>query len=205
MYDIDRAFARRFLVKKASKLLDVGSGTGDFIAGFDGGAIELHAVEIDAAAREACKRIHPSLQLYSELAAIPDDIQFDAVFFRGTLQYMPNLRWVADYCMRHVRSDGYLFVLATPNAESLLAELQREQWVLANNIEHRYWFTRTHLLSLFGEAFRIRGYDFPYLGTPYENYSADIIKVLAMIDDPGARNVRVPFFGSMMNVALERI
>ena len=61
---------------------------------------------------------------------------------------------------------GRIFVLATPNAESLLAELQREYWVLANKIPDRYWFTRRHVTQLFGENFTLTGYDFPYMGTP---------------------------------------
>jgi hypothetical protein len=48
-------------------------------------------------------------------------------------------------------------------------------------------------------------YDLPYLGTPYEDYGNDLRKVLAMIDSPQARTGAVPFFGSVMNVVLERI
>ena len=59
--------------------------------------------------------------------------------------------------------------------------MQREQWVLANKAEHRYWFTRRHLLRLFGDGFRLVAYDLPYLGTPYEDYSNDLGKVLAMM------------------------
>ena len=53
-------------------------------------------------------------------------------------------------------------------------------------------------------AFSLLAYDLPYLGTPYEDYSNDLRKVLAMIDNPQARAERVPFFGSMMNVVLEK-
>jgi SAM-dependent methyltransferase len=203
MYAIDGAFARRYLRPGDARLLDVGSGTGDFVAQFSD-ALELHGVEVDAAARAACARAHPALRLYPDLAAIPQSVAFDAIVFRGTLQYMPDLPAVAAWCSERLRSGGRLFILATPNAESLLAQMQREQWVLANKAEHRYWFTRRHLLRLFGEGFRLVAYDLPYLGTPYEDYSNDLRKVLAMIDNPQARAERVPFFGSMMNVVLEK-
>jgi hypothetical protein len=71
-------------------------------------------------------------------------------------------------------------------------------------VEHRYWFTRRHLLRLFGDRFSLVAYDFPYLGTPYEDYSSDLEKILAMIDNPPVGAEAVPFFGSMMNVILKR-
>jgi SAM-dependent methyltransferase/rubredoxin len=203
MYAIDAAFARRYLRPGDARLLDVGSGTGDFAAQFSD-ALELHGVEVDAAARAACIGAHPALRLYADLEAIPQSIAFDAIIFRGTLQYMPDLSAVAAWCSKRLCSGGRLFILATPNAESILAQMQREQWVLANKAEHRYWFTRRHLLRLFGDGFRLVTYDLPYLGTPYEDYSNDLRKVIAMIENPQARADRVPFFGSMMNVVLEK-
>jgi SAM-dependent methyltransferase len=204
MYAIDCTFTRRYLRPDDAQLLDVGSGTGDFVAQFEG-KFELHGVEVDAAARAACARAHPALRLYADLAAIPQSIAIDAIVFRGTLQYMPDLHGVAAWCSNRLRSGGRLFILATPNAESILAQMQREQWVLANKVEHRYWFTRRHLLRLFGDGFRLVVYDLPYLGTPYEDYSNDLRKVLAMIENPQVLAERVPFFGSMMNVVLEKI
>jgi SAM-dependent methyltransferase len=203
MYAIDGAFARRFLRPSDARMLDVGSGTGDFAAQFSD-ALELHGVEVDAAARAACARAHPALRLYADLEAIPQSIAFDALVFRGTLQYMPDLPAVAAWCSERLRSGGRLFILATPNAESILAQMQRELWVLANKAEHRYWFTRRHLLRLFGDGFRLVAYDLPYLGTPYEDYSNDLRKVIAMIENPQARADHMPFFGSMMNVVLEK-
>jgi SAM-dependent methyltransferase len=204
MYAIDGAFVHRYLRPGGARLLDVGSGTGDFVAQFSG-ELELHGVEVDAAARAACARAHSALRLYADLAAIPHGIAFDAVVFRGTLQYMPDLHGVAAWCSDHLRSGGRLFILATPNAESILAQMQREQWVLANKVEHRYWFTRRHLLRLFGEGFSLVAYDLPYLDTPYEDYGNDLLKVLAMIENPQALADGVPFFGSVMNVVLEKI
>ena len=203
MHKIDGAFARRYLRPSDARLLDVGSGNGDFVAQFSD-ALELHGVEVDAAARAVCSRAHHALRLYADLRAIPQSIAFDAIVFRGTLQYMPDLHTVASWCSERLRTGGRLFILATPNAESILAQMQREQWVLANKAEHRCWFTRRHLLRLFGDGFRLLAYDLPYLGTPYEDYSNDLRKVLAMIDNPQALAERVPFFGSMMNVVLEK-
>jgi SAM-dependent methyltransferase len=203
MYKIDGAFVRRHLRPSNARLLDVGSGTGDFVAQF-AGELELHGVEVDATARAACARAHPTLRLYADLSAIPESITFDAIVFRGTLQYMPDLHAMAAWCSERLRSGGRLFILATPNAESILAQIQRERWVLANKVEHRYWFTRRHLMRLFGDGFSLVAYDLPYLGTPYEDYSSDLRKVLAMIESPKARTDRVPFFGSVMNVVLEK-
>jgi SAM-dependent methyltransferase len=204
MYQCDAAFARRFLRPGDTRMLDVGSGTGDFSAQFADG-LEVHAVEVDGAARAACAVTHPALRLYPSLHEIASDAAFDAIVFRGTLQYMPDARNVAGWCSEHLAAGGRVFVLATPNAESILAQLQREKWVLANNLEHRYWFTRRHLIRLFGSRFDLLAFDLPYLGTPYENYSEDVGKVLAMIESPAARDVPVAFFGSMMNLVFEKV
>jgi SAM-dependent methyltransferase len=203
MYQLDAAYVRRFLQPGDTRILDVGSGTGDFAAQFLD-RCEVHAVEVDGAARMACAEGHAALRLYPSLESIPHDTLFDAILFRGTLQYMPDLRNVANWCGDRLGDGGRLFVLATPNAESILAQLQREHWVLAGKMEHRYWFTRRHLMRLFGDRFTLVAYDLPYLGTPYENYSDDLCKVVAMIESPAARSERVPFFGSMMNVVLRK-
>jgi SAM-dependent methyltransferase len=204
MYQRDAAFARRFLRSGDARMLDVGSGTGDFSAQFADG-LEVHAVEVDGTARAACAITHPALRLYPDLHAVPRDVAFDAIFFRGSLQYMPDVRDVAHWCSERLSVGGRVFVLATPNAESILAQLQREQWTLANNLEHRYWFTRRHLMRLFGGRFDLLAFDLPYLGTPYENYSDDVDKVLAMIESHAARDVPVAFFGSMMNLVFEKV
>jgi len=203
MYKLDAAYVRRFLHPGDVRILDVGSGTGDFSAQFLD-RCEVHAVEVDGAARAACAQAHPALRLYPSLEGIPQGATFDAILFRGTLQYMPDLRNVANWCGARLGKGGGLFVLATPNAESILAQLQREHWVLANKVEHRYWFTRCHLMQLFGDRFALVAYDLPYLGTPYENYSNDLRKVVAMIESPAARAERVPFFGSMMNLVFKK-
>ena len=203
MYAIDGAFVRRHLGPGDARMLDIGSGTGEFAAQF-AGEFELHGIEVDSAARAACARAYPAFRLYAEATAIPGSIAFDAIIFRGTLQYMPDLHAMAAWCAERLRPGGHLFILATPNAESLLAQMQREQWVLANKAEHRYWFTRGHLLRLFGDGFRLIAYDLPYLGTPYEDYGNDLRKMLAMIESQQARTEAVPFFGSVMNVVLKR-
>ena len=203
MYEMDAAFVRRFIRTSAARVLDIGSGTGDFLVQF-ADKFELHGVEVDSAARAACVRTYPSLLLYSSLETIPSSITFDAIFFRGTLQCMPDLHAVAAWCSGRVGDGGHLFALATPNAESMLAQLQRERWVLANKAENRYWFTRRHIIKLFGNDFDLIAFDFPYLGTPYEDYSNDLSRILAMIDNPRVGAEAVPFFGSMMNVVLKR-
>ena len=60
-YEMDASYVRRFLRPGAARLLDIGSGTGDFLVQFVD-EFELHGVEIvDSAARAASVRAHPSL------------------------------------------------------------------------------------------------------------------------------------------------
>ena len=101
-----------------------------------------------------------------------------------------------------IKPDGWLFLLQTPNVESPAAVLQREKWGLHNKWEHLYTFSLKTLAALFSD-FEIFYYDFPYVGTPYENQPEDLQRFIAVCRDPDA-SARFPFWGSMMNVALRR-
>ncbi|HWO06972.1 MAG TPA: class I SAM-dependent methyltransferase [Candidatus Paceibacterota bacterium] len=199
MYRQDYAYVRRFLPQRGL-LLDFGSGTGEFSGLFED--CEVHGIEVDDAARAHAAIRFPALQMHANAASAPHG-PYDAIVFRGTLQYAPDLRAIVDLCTERTRTGSLIFILATPNAESLLAQTQKEYWALANAYEHRYWLSVPHLQRLFGDSFELRDRDFPYLNTPYERYTDDLKKVLAIARGENVKE-KFPFFGSMMNVVFQR-
>ena len=203
MYALDYEFSSRFLRDSDGRVLDVGCGEGHFLEYF--AKFRRFGVEIDRTALTGARRRQASTSFYESLSAVDEGAVFDLIIFRGTLQYMPDLSTVRDFCARHLDPGGRVLVLATPNADSLLAQLQREHWVLFARLEHRYCFGISQVQRLFGAEFRLLQYDLPYLGTPYENYLEDYRNVLTLFSEPDRLRKRIPFFGSVINIALERI
>jgi SAM-dependent methyltransferase len=200
MYEKDYSYVHPFIRVDDLRILDIGCGGGGFLSRFDR-HLEKYGIEIDAAAPS--KEL-ADIEVYSSLAAVPSGKLFDIVIFRGTLQYQVDLLKIRMFLDQRLASHGRIFILAAPNADSLLCNLQREHWALFNAIEHRYCFGLEQIRRLL-PGYRVLDYDMPYLGTPYENYQGDLVKVLRMIDDEAARTERVPFFGSIINIILEKI
>ncbi len=203
MYALDYAFVKRFLPISCTEVLDVGCGEGDFLGHLED-SVRLYGIEVDSRARTRAAAAHPSALFYDSFVSVPPGQLFDAIVFRGTLQYMPNLEATRDFCLSHLKPGGVLFILALPNADSLLARLQREHWALFNRIEHRYYFGFKQLERLFGPHLSMVAYDLPYLGTPYENYREDYQRVVSMCTEPEARKKKVPFFGSIVNAVFTK-
>ncbi len=201
MYELDAAYAKRF-IKDGSVVLDIGCGEGNFLEYFP--QMRRYGVEVDRQALEVGRDKLPEISFFESIEALPSELRFDAILFRGTIQYMPDLERISAFCNERLVSGGRIIVLATPNLDSLLAQLQREHWVFFDKIEHRHTFGISQLKRLFGDDFAMEEYDLPYLGTPYERYEEDYKKVVAMYDDPEARKRRVPFIGSMLRMVLRK-
>ena len=206
MYLIDVEYTKNFISSNHSTLIDIGCGEGDFLAKFQSNH-ERFGIEIDSVAIKRAQFKHPSIKFFNSLKQASNYIlkDIDVALFRGTIQYMTNLHSVAEFCRTRIRSGGLVILLATPNADSLLAQILREDWGLYNSIEHRYCFGVKQLQLLFGNEFKLIDYDLPYFRTPYENYIDDLSKVCSLISDPTITvKQSIPFFGSMMNIVLER-
>lgn len=201
MYTQDYAFVQRFLPASYGDVLDIGCGEGSFLNYF-ASSVRKHGIEVDSHARAVA--VHRGVLVYDSIARIPPAQLFDVIVFRGTLQYMPDLNEVRDFCHKHLALEGTVFVLATPNADSLLARIQREHWALFNHEGERYYFGFSQLERLFEPDLKMIAYDLPYLGTPYENYREDYQQVVRMCTDPEARKKKVPFFGSILNAVFQK-
>lgn len=210
MYLLDAAYTGRFIGKDQKSILDIGCGEGDFLSFFDH-KMEKYGIEIDATAGNKAREKYPDVNFFRTLENFSSlvDRDLDIILFRGTIQYMTDIKGVAAFCDKHTRTGSKVIILATPNADSLLAQIQKEHWGLFNRVEHKYCFGMKQINLLFGNNFRQLDYDLPYLGTPYENYLEDLQKVIKLFECAESNSELVktsfPFFGSMMSVVLEKM
>jgi SAM-dependent methyltransferase len=203
MYRLDSKFISQRLDHKAPAVIDVGCGNGEFLSNYVVARQKI-GIEVDSRARLAGMARNKQVDFYSDMASIsskkPNKV--DAILFRGTLQYMENLHGVREFCLQHLNPNGMIFVLALPNRDSVLCEVARENWGLYNRLEHRNLFGLHQVLKMFGNNFELESFDFPYLGTPYENYSLDSLKLKKLLKTPSTGDGKFPYFGSMINIAL---
>ncbi len=199
MYKMDRSFVEMFIHN--GSVLDYGGSSGDFVASLSP-SIRKFVFDIDEAALNVGRQRHQEVKFYHDLSELNDGQLFDALIFRGTLQYQRDLKKIVEFCHLHLKEKGYLIFLATPNADGPAARLQRESWVLFNCFEHLYYFTVDTVSTLFSDFDRVY-FDFPYIGTPYENRSNDLDKFIALCRDE-EHQAHFPFWGSMMNVVLRK-
>lgn len=149
--------------------------------------LEKYGIEIDLEAVNYAKKTYSKfreniLNCSIENAPFSNNF-FDAIVMRGTIEHMLDplnaIKKVSDM----LKSQGLFFICATPNGESFSADLYRDQWTLFHPVQHIWHFSRKNL-KLIAEkfGFQLFAWDFPYLGTPYENVKENIKDVLDAIE-----------------------
>jgi SAM-dependent methyltransferase len=192
MYELDSKLIQLFV--KSGKILDYGCGAGEFLDilpstfnkyGFD--------VDLNAVAEATTK--YEAINFLTDINSL--ETKFDAIIFRGTLQYQRDLTVCKRFIDEHLNPNGLLILLATPNVESPVAEILRDDWGLFNQYEHLYYFSISVLRDMF-KNMELKYYDFPYVGTPYENIQSDLESFKSLLQLGSTKTF--PFWGSMMNL-----
>ena len=203
-YVIDAEFLHQCMT--TGKILDVGCSGGFFLSVLSDG-FKKHGIEIDP---EAAKFARSKFDLDVRTATLPDDPfesgSFDLVSFRGVIEHIYDPAAALARATELLRPGGRVFMSATPNLNSLCADVYREKWNLWHPIQHINIFSVETLHSLLGrDRFEIEAVDYPYLGTPYESAAEDYQRVVTDIpellrDREGFTGKSPPFWGNMMNV-----
>ena len=197
MYKLDYDFLLSEIKENHNSILDIGGGTGEFINLFESKK-NKYIVEVDQESRINAQKNNEDISFYSSIHEVPCDVFFDVIVFRGTLQYMTDLKFTASFIYSRLNRNGLVIFLQIPNSHSLLAQLQREEWTLFNRIEHRYYFYLDIIGKFLGSEFNLIKWDFPYLNTPYANHNSDLKSIMSLINEKEVKN-KFPFFGSMLN------
>jgi SAM-dependent methyltransferase len=153
---------------RRGRLLDVGSGNGEFLATMRDLGWEVVGLEPDYAAAAAARRDHGLDVILGTLeGATLDEASFDAVTLSHVIEHVPDPVQTIRECYRLLRRGGVLVVL-TPNIASLCHRVFGADWRGLEPPRHLFLFspeTMRRCASAAGfSAVRIRT---PARGTPY--------------------------------------
>jgi SAM-dependent methyltransferase len=125
--------------KKNGMLVDIGCGTGSFLAVAKARGWDVLGVEIDADARKICATSGVSTISPTALHTIPDR-SADAVTLWHALEHIHDLRGTLQHCKRILKPNGILIV-AVPNISSPEAKMYGTTWAGIEVPIHLYHFT----------------------------------------------------------------
>ena len=87
----------------------------------------------------------------------------------------------------------------------LCADIYRENWALFHPVQHLWHFSPDNLAILF-EKYGLKPVwkDLQYLGTPYAQPKADLMKIADKIENPDSQEISPPFFENMMSLVFQK-
>jgi len=197
MYQQEFARLKKYFdVHKGGNVLDIGCGTGDFLALF-GTGWKKYGTEISDFTRK----------IAGEKGIITDfelkDGFFDLIIFRGTIQHIPDPICRIGECYYWLKKGGGLVFLATPNTNSIYYKLFNTLPMLVEKYNFLLPSDKMlkQILSNFG--FEIKGFEYPYRNTPYARPARDLfsffLKLLRI-----RRNIKFPFYRNMMECYVQK-
>lgn len=177
------------------RVLDVGCSTGEFLATIHWEGTR-YGMEVSDYAIDIAKTngVHFDKDLFSETDF------FDLIIFRGTIQHLDRPFEYMHACRKALKPGGYVFFLATPNANSIFYKIWNTLPFL--DAERNFFIPSDIVLS---DTMRNFGFsrvaiEYPYISSVYSSPVQDHLKFIAKLC--GA-NVNFPFWRSMMNVAFQ--
>lgn len=205
MYKLDYNFINNYI--KEGKVLDVGCGKGDFLAFFEQDGFIAEGVEFGKEAAIEANKSHKVY--YGEFPKINFDKTYNLIVFRGVLQYVPDAKTYLDKAISLLANNGYIFITAQPNMDSLCFKLFKEKFTQPISGTDYIGYTE----RIFTDYFENKGVEkvsekYFYEETPYANLEDDILKVAKAIEYK--RNgkkidfISPPFYGNMMSLVYRK-
>jgi 2-polyprenyl-3-methyl-5-hydroxy-6-metoxy-1,4-benzoquinol methylase len=150
-YKIARKFAlrgKRKLIEKHSErktLLDIGCGTGHFMASCKANNWKVMGVEPNDIAREQAIQ-NTTAKIYKELSDVGDE-QFDTITMWHVLEHLPDLDKTITILKRLITTNGTI-IIAVPNFETYEENKFKEYWAAYDVPRHLYHFNKTSIKTL---------------------------------------------------------
>ena len=129
------------------RILDIGAGTGDFLARAEKKGWEISGVEPSAGARELASK--KGILLADNSEGFPSD-SFDVITLWHVLEHVPNLEKQIQELDRLLKKDGILIV-AVPNFKSFDAYKYKNEWAGFDVPRHLWHFSRNSIERIFTE------------------------------------------------------
>lgn len=125
---------------RKGQLLDIGAGTGAFVAYMQSEGWGVTGLEPDETARERARLDHHvELQEMDRLSSLPPD-SFDAITLWHVMEHVHALHPYVEHLKKLVRRSGRIFI-AVPNYTSFDAGVYKEAWAAYDVPRHLYHFS----------------------------------------------------------------
>ncbi|OIP52117.1 MAG: methyltransferase [Flavobacteriaceae bacterium CG2_30_34_30] len=129
------------------KLLDIGSGTGEFLLTAKQKKWEVHGVEPNEGARKLSEK--KGITVLKELHQVTQN-NFDVITLWHVLEHVPNLETYILQISKLLKPTGTLIV-ALPNFKSWDAKHYQKFWAAYDVPRHLWHFSKTAIQTLFSE------------------------------------------------------
>ena len=154
LFDKAYQFAKRFMTKRKQKMvlkfhssgriLDIGTGTGDFLKSFDPKRWEKYAIEPNEDLHQRLKE--NNISLLDGVDKIKNH-KFDVITLWHALEHIPNLEETLQSIRESLTPNGIL-VIAVPNYKSFDAKFYKSFWAAWDVPRHVWHFSKQGLISL---------------------------------------------------------
>lgn len=144
--------AKRKLIEKTTRkssgtLLDIGAGTGSFVAAMQDAGWQVLGMEPDDSARAKALEKHSIILQNPTFLFELEDKRFDVITLWHVLEHIHRLQDYIQVFHRTLKDDGYL-IIAVPNYTSNDAQHYKEQWAAYDVPRHLYHFSPKSMQKL---------------------------------------------------------
>ncbi len=198
-------YQEKSFIEKYSSLneivLDVGCSTGEFLENIKWAGMK-YGIEIsDEAAKKASDR---GIEMVSDYSV---ENSLDVVIYRGTIQHLDSPFRSLEKAAQTLKVGGKLFIIATPNINSLYYRIFRT--LPALDKERNFYLPSDLSLVNICKIYKLDliSVEYPYIKSPYSRPFYDfynfMLKLLLSIFNRG-NNIETPFYKNMMNMVFEK-
>ena len=132
------------LIPMKGTVLDIGSGTGDFLMTAKNYGWNIKGLEPNSKAKQIA--ISKGVVFEDSLENIADD-SIDVITMWHVLEHVPNIEEQFTQLKRIVKTNGYI-VIAVPNYKSFDAKYYKSSWAAYDVPRHLWHFSRTAIQKL---------------------------------------------------------
>ena len=146
---------RGTIIKKGKKLLDVGSGSGQFLYEMKRKGLEVYGIEPGEFDKENAKKEKLNIKQTTLKNAKFKDETFDIVTMNHVLEHVNNPKETLKEIHRILKKNG-LFIVAVPNYNSLAYKIFKSDWLALDVPRHLFDYSNKILKKLLEqEKFKI--------------------------------------------------
>jgi SAM-dependent methyltransferase len=133
---------------KTGKMLDIGSGTGEFLKICNNAKWETIGIEPSDDARQmSIKNYNLDVRKEEEMANLEEG-SFDVITMWHVLEHVRDLNTRIEDLKRLIKPNG-IIIIAVPNCNSPDAKIYKENWAAYDVPRHLYHFTPTDIETVF--------------------------------------------------------